>query len=100
LSPSHAIEQLAAFGESITRTFHENLKNAYGTQALRPLGTLAFIETARALGGEPDATAPEALLALTVLNENATFALERFLEGEMPPPDQVAIEERLVSAPA
>lgn len=98
--PSKAIERLAEFGAEITRTYHERLSSRYGTEALRPLGSMLYLEAARTLDPELASTRPSAMLSLTVLKEERTFALPKFLDGETPKKEDIALAQRLVSSTA
>jgi hypothetical protein len=40
------------------------------------------------------------MLSLTVLKEERTFALPKFLDGETPKKEDIAVAQRLVSATA
>jgi hypothetical protein len=95
--PSLAIERLADFGAEVARTFNKNLSSTYGGEILRPLGSLVFLEAACALDSTMSEVRPNALLSLTVLKEERTYTLEDFLANTMPPADQVAVQQRLVS---
>jgi hypothetical protein len=96
--PSKAIERLAEFGAEITQTYHERLASRYGTEALRPLGSMLYLEAARTLDPELASTRPSAMLSLTVLKEERAFTLPKFLEGETPKKEDIAVAQRLVSA--
>jgi hypothetical protein len=95
---SRAIERLADFGAEITRTFHSRLGSVYGSGFLRPLGSMLFLEAARVLEPALEATNPEAILSLTVLRENAGYAVEKYLNDVLPPASAVALEQRLVAS--
>jgi hypothetical protein len=93
--PEGAVEALAKFGAEITRAFNSRVGGIYGGHALRPLGTMVFIEAARAFlpaGTEPTTSA---LFELTVVREHSPFDLATFLNGEQPAADQVVVQERL-----
>lgn len=94
--PEGAVDALARFGAEMTRAFNSRVGGIYGGAALRPLGTMVFIEAARAFlpPGTPAPTT-SALFELTVVRENAPFNLATFLEGQHPPADQVVVQERL-----
>lgn len=96
--PAEAVRALAEFGERLTGAFHRKLRSVYGGAALRPLGMRILIEAARALRGEPfsGAQQADALLYLGVVREGATFKLERFLDGELPPAEELLVEQKLV----
>lgn len=96
--PAEAVRALAAFGERFTRAFHQKLRSVYGGSALRALGTRILIEAAQALGGSSEGrpAQADALLCLGVLREGARFELERFLDGELPPAEEMLVEQKLV----
>jgi hypothetical protein len=96
--PAEAVRALAEFGEKLTAAFHRKLRSVYGGAALRPLGTRVMIEAARALRGEPAGriAQADALLYLGVVREGARFMLERFIDGELPPAEELLVEQKLV----
>lgn len=96
LTPTAALEELSKFGDLITKTFQERVTE-YGKDILRPLGAMLFLEAARALSPSISGH-PSALLAMTVLRERRTFIAERFLVGEIPDTEDVAVEQRIMTA--
>lgn len=94
--PSKAIARLADFGADVVRTFNKDL-SVYGRDLLRPLGSLVFMAAAPGRSAA-DTAPPRAVLALTVLKERRTYDMQDFLKGVLPPADQIAIQQRLVSA--
>jgi hypothetical protein len=97
--PSKAIARLAEFGAEVTKTFNERLASRYGSESLRPLGSMLFLEASRTLDPALSTTRPGALLSLTVLKEERAFSLPKFLEGESPKKEDIAVAQRLVSTP-
>ncbi len=95
--PSKAIERLARFGADVVTTFNKELGSIYGTDLLRPLGSLVFIEAACALDPAVENLRPNALLSLTVLREQRQFKLQDFLLNQIPEAADVAVQQRLVS---
>ena len=95
--PTRAIERLAEFGAAVTSTFNREIRSVYGGAALRPLGSLVFLEASRALDPALLDTRAHALLSLTVLEEDREFQLTDFLLNKKPKKDDVAVEQRLVS---
>jgi hypothetical protein len=81
----------------IVSTFNKDLSSVYGGDLLRPLGSLVFVEAACALDSTMVNVQPNALLALTVLKEQRTYKMDRFLANELPLADQVAVQQRLVA---
>jgi len=96
--PTEAVKALAEFGEKITDAFNHQITDiSIGGGKLRPLGTMAMIEAARALGvTQPDVQA-SALLDLIFLKRGTSFNLADFLKGQLPPDDAVALRQRLVN---
>ena len=93
--PEAAVEALAKFGSAITDAFNAKVKNIYGGAALRPLGTMVFVEAAQAFlppGAQPHTSA---LLELSVVKEKSTFELGTFLDGKRPPAADLVVQERL-----
>ena len=65
--PARALQKLAEFGEDITRTFNsEFADNPFLSDAARPLGTLLFLQAAKAFDPSLPAKATAALLDITV----------------------------------
>ena len=97
--PSEAVKALAQFGSKLTQAFNENMDDIYSRGALRPLGTLLFIEAARALaaGASAENGKPSAMFSLSVLKEDAEFNLPDFAKNQLPPEEDVLLRERLVS---
>jgi hypothetical protein len=94
-NPEEAIQALAEFGQNVTEAFNKNLTSVYGGGALRPLGTMAFIEAASCFLPDAAAIAPSALFQLTVVKQASAFKLDTFLDGKAPKKDDIVIEERL-----
>jgi len=93
--PSGQPKYLAEFGQSVTQAFNKNIRSVYGGAALRPLGTMAFIEAAACFLPAARAVAPSALFQLTVVKQASAFKLETFLDGKAPMKSDIVIEERL-----
>ena len=95
--PTKAIERLAEFGAAVTSTFNREIRSVYGGAALRPLGSLVFLEGSRALDTALRDTRANALLSVTVLEEDREFEINDFLLNKKPKMGDVAVEQRLVS---
>ncbi len=96
--PSEAIERLALFGSDITTAFHQKLDSVYADKsALRALGQMVFLDASRALDPALAASRPTGMLTMTVLKETRSFDLASFLNGAEPPPEEVAVSQRLVT---
>ncbi|MEK7829460.1 MAG: hypothetical protein AAB401_00155, partial [Acidobacteriota bacterium] len=96
--PTKAVEALADYGSKITDAFNNKISDVYsGGGKLRPLGTAAMIEAARALDPSQTEVQATALLDLIFVKRGASFSLDDFLKGKQPPTDAVAMQQRLVS---
>lgn len=90
--PSEALEALARFGADLVSTFNQRITSIYGGGALRPLGTLAFLEAAHALANV--SISANAMLDVTVLKPSVDPLA--FADSD-PAPDQIVVDERLVA---
>lgn len=88
---------LAEYGSKVTEAFNSTIGGLFSARELRPLGTMVFLEAARAFAPDLQAARPSALLEVTVLTEQPSFDMARFVEGEPVPPGDVVRSERLVS---
>jgi hypothetical protein len=95
--PQEAIKHLAEFGAEVTTTFNNRVRSIYGGHAIRPLGSMIFLEASCALDPALRNATPNAMLSLTVLKEQRTFKLEAFLKNQRPAREDIALEQRLVS---
>lgn len=94
--PSKAIAALEEFGAKLTDTFNKKISSLYGGDALRPLGSMVFIEAARALDPGLGSVGPNAVLGLTVLRDGVQFPPAGFPNHQIPQSEDVVIEQRLV----
>jgi hypothetical protein len=96
-NPPDALDRLADFASDITRTFNSLAgQTVFVGPAFRPVAQSVFVEAARAL--DPTIAAhPSAMLTVSVLNPVRTFDIGSFPAGQIPPPDQVVVGQRLVS---
>ncbi len=94
--PSKAIAALEEFGAKLTDTFNKKISSLYGGDALRPLGSMVFIEAARALDPGLGSVGPNAVLGLTVLRDGVQFPPAGFPNHQIPQNEDVVIEQRLV----
>ena len=96
-SPADALDRLADFASDITRTFNSHAgETVFVGPAFRPLAQSVFVEAARTL--DPTVAArPSAMLTISVLNPARTFDIGKFLDGEVPPADQVVVGQRMVA---
>jgi hypothetical protein len=96
-APGRAIERLAEMGAGITEAFHGRLSTIYGGHPLRTLGSLVFLEAARALDPLQQGARPNAMLRITVLKEQRQFVLEDYLKGARPGAEDIALVQTLTS---
>jgi len=94
--PTEALESLAKFGVDVTTAFNNDLSPTYGKAALRPLGTLVYLEALRGLDPSIDETAaPLATFQIDVLRKGETLpGTEQRKELER---SLLAIRERIVN---
>lgn len=95
-APTKAIDRLADFGAEVTATFNKNL-SVYGKEPLRTLNSMLLAEASVALAPGVAASLPKAMLNLLVLKPQHAFTLADFLNGDMPPRDQVAVSQVLTN---
>ena len=93
-APTKAINRFADFGADLTDTFNHKLSNVYGDDALRTLSSMVLMEASRAIDPDLSTQAPQAILTF---QNGHTFDLNDFIGGAMPPKDQIAVAQTLVS---
>ncbi|MCW5980252.1 MAG: hypothetical protein KIT09_19365 [Bryobacteraceae bacterium] len=98
-NPQQAIEALEEFGAALTKAFNAKVSSIYGGGALRPLGTMIFLEAARAFDADLAPVRPAAMLQLTVLKESAAFPPPGFPGEANPLESDIVVEQRLTSLP-
>ena len=96
-TPAHLLETLAQFGSKITETFNRKVTSVYGGDALRPLGTMVFIEAAAALNPALAGSPVSAALELIVIRKDSKFPMVSYLEGGMPSEQDVVIRHHVVN---
>jgi hypothetical protein len=96
-APTKAINRFADFGADFTDTFNQRLSSVYGNDALRALSSMVLLEASRAIDPRFSSKPPEAMLNILTFTKGHTFDLNDFVVGEMPPRDQVAVAQTLVS---
>jgi hypothetical protein len=94
--PQEAIKHMAEFGAAVTTTFNNKVRSIYGGQAVRPLGSMIFLEASCALDSALRNARPNAMLSLTVLKEQRQFLIQDFLKNQTPAREDIALEQRLV----
>jgi len=100
--PAAAVKELAAFGDKLTRTFHQKLTTIFppsdraARELLRSLGSLIFAEVTQAL--DPLEAKPTAALEITVLKPNAgaPFPPKGFPEQLEIAADAVSVRQRVL----
>jgi len=113
---AQAMQRLAQFSADITKAFNDNVATLYGGANVRPLGTLAFLQTCLATKGPdtfatsllPDPFAKsgsislltsnevKALLDITVLKPTVTVP-DSFFTGDDPDRKDTLLQTRLVN---
>jgi hypothetical protein len=97
--PSRAVEALAEFGSKLTESFNQAVSATYLGGISRALGTVLFLEAAKALAGVEAELRPDAMLVISAMRNDAAFDPREFLEAGLLPKDLVAAQEVLVSIP-
>ena len=103
-NPEEALEALARFGRKITETFHTSLNSIFGGTTLKQLGSLVFLEAARALDADLAMIEPAARLEVLVVRPTDKDTWNQlksdFLEGKPIPGERIALQQPVVSLPA
>lgn len=92
--PARAVKLLSEFGANITAAFNKQFISVFGDGAVRPLGTMLFLEAAQAFA--PTGSSPEALLNLTVLKPDSTFKPDQRTRPGTVPPAAVLLQRQLL----
>jgi len=95
--PSAAVAALTTFGQRVTEAFNEKVTSLYGGGALRPLGTMLFIEAAQALAGTNNAIQPDALLQLSVLKKDVPLPPANSPDFEHPKAEDLLMQQMLTN---
>jgi hypothetical protein len=98
--PAEALESMAGFGRKVAETFNSSLSDLFRGQGpnIRELGSLLFLEAARALDTGLKAE-PGVRLEVTVLRGSAPASWrENFLAGKRAAPDSVAVRQSVVGS--
>ena len=89
-----ARRRLSEYGAKVTDAFNSTIGGLFSGRELRSLGTLVFLEAARAFDPSLKGGRPSAMLELTVLREKPSFDMRSFVEGaEVPQADVVRAEK-------
>ncbi|MDH4063851.1 MAG: hypothetical protein OEW19_05585, partial [Acidobacteriota bacterium] len=97
-SPRKAVERLAEFGEGVASAFNTlGSRTVFAAAPMNAVTQSVFLDATRAIA---DVVAePRGMLTVTVLKPagERAFALESFLDGQIPEISDIAVEQRLVS---
>jgi hypothetical protein len=93
---SKAIARFADYGSQLTETFNKSL-SIYGNESLRTLNSMLMVEASKAINLGFAGTTPTAMLTLLVLSKQHRFQLSDYLNGNLPPRDEVAIAQTLTN---
>jgi len=96
-APARAVRRFADFGANLTEAFHDGPGGVYGDASLRALSSMILVEVSRAIAPELTVGNPTAMLNILTLKNQHSFDLGSFPDGGMPPRDQVALAQTLVS---
>jgi hypothetical protein len=87
---AEALQHLAKYGSLVTSAFNSKIGSLFSGREIRPLGTLVFLEAARAFKPTLASARPSAMLQLTVLKENPSIEFTAFVDsGDVPSSDVV-----------
>ena len=94
-----AVKALAEFGEKFTNAFNNKVGSSiYAGSALRPLGSLLFIEVAKVMDKKlADKIIPTAMLELFILPNDSTFELDDYFKGKKPAATEIALQQRIIN---
>jgi hypothetical protein len=94
---AEALKRLSGYGSKVTDAFNSTIGGLFSGRELRPLGTMVFLEAARAFAPELERGRPSAMLELTVLKEKPSFDMGSFVEGADIPPADIVRTEKFVA---
>ncbi|MBL8208627.1 MAG: hypothetical protein JNM09_30630, partial [Blastocatellia bacterium] len=94
-----AVKALAEFGEKLTNAFNNKVGSSiYAGSALRPLGSLLFIEIAKVFDIKlANKITPTAMLELIILPKQSTFNLDDYFKGKKPNLSEVALQQHIIN---
>jgi hypothetical protein len=95
-APSQAIVRFAEYGAHLTETFNKSL-SVYGNESLRTLNSMLMVEASRAIDLGFAATPVTAMATLLVLSKQHKFQLSDYLNGDLPPREEVAVAQTLTN---
>ena len=93
--PEAALKALTDFGADVTSTFNKKVRGRFGGAAIRPLGSLLFIEAAAVLAGK--SAKPVAVADVAVVKSGVAFPPAGFPQHDRPSQDDVKFEQRIVN---
>lgn len=94
-APTEAIRLLADFAANLTDTFDDRVRSIYTGMSGHVIGPMLLVQSSAALGSV--SAKPAGMLTLYALKPGHTFELGKFIDGEMPPPPEVALTQTLVA---
>jgi hypothetical protein len=95
-APRQAIARFAEYGSHLTETFNKSL-SIYGNESLRTLNSMLMIEASKAIDLGSVATPATAMVTMLVLSQPHKFQLSDYLNGELPPREEIAIAQTLTN---
>jgi hypothetical protein len=95
-TPAVAVKALSEFAAALVDTFSGRVDFVYSKEAARTLGPTILADASAAIHPTLRQQAPSAMLRMYIFREGHQFAMEKFLEGELPPSSAVAVAETLV----
>jgi hypothetical protein len=102
--PDSAMAALSDFGAKVTQAFNSGLGGVFGGQAqqrMREFSSLIFLEAAKAFDPTLADVQPLARLDVFLLRPSApATTITNFLNGTMPDPASVAIEQPVMGLPS
>jgi hypothetical protein len=97
-APTQAIVRFAEYGAHLTGTFNQGLSiYSKGNESLRTLNSMLMVEASRAIDLSFAAAPPTAMATLFVLSPGHKFQLSDYLNGELPPREEVALAQTLTN---
>jgi hypothetical protein len=94
-APTQAIARFAEYGAHLTDTFDKI--SIYSNESLRTLNSMLMVEASRAIDLSFASVAPTAMATLFVLSPGHKFQLSDYLNGELPPREEVALAQTLTN---
>jgi hypothetical protein len=95
-APTKAIARFADYGAHLTETFNRNL-SIYGNESLRTLNSMLMVEASKAIDFGFAGATPTAMATLLVLSPHHKFQLTDYLNGDLPPREEVAVAQTLTN---